>query len=359
MSKKKSFLLKRIVSKVIRRIKRFVLFDKNQIIYNGKSYSSYWDGCYKDADHSFFRSVIVKGQARRAFLRGGFRPDEFFLYGLESKNNRARDLYFSQAKKDQILISFYGRSFNNVLDVLKDKYVFYSYLKDFFNRDVTYIKSSDDRLAFLSFCCQHNSVFAKLNKGNCGRGARILSINNEEQANVLFDELISSGEWIVEELIKQDSSISQFNASSINTIRFPSFKKNGKVKSVFPCMRFGREGSIVDNAGQGGVFVSIDYESGEIITDAFDEKGNVFPSHPDSKVRFRGFRIPRWEELKGIVEKAHLALPDDQVYVAFDFALSERGWCIVEGNWGDWILEQVSLRRGMKQEFVSLLQGEW
>ena len=122
-------------------------------------------------------------------------------------------------------------------------------------------------------------------------------------------------------------------------------------------MRFGRAGCIVDNAGQGGMFVSINQKTGEIISDAFDEKGNVFTSHPDSKMTFRGFHIPQWDSLLEIVREAHLALPDNQVYVAFDFALSDNGWCLVEGNWGDWILQQVSLQKGLKKEFVSFLMG--
>ena len=67
--------------------------------------------------------------------------------------------------------------------------------------------------------------------------------------------------------------------------------------------------------------------------------------------------MPEWDNLVDMVMKAHRALPDNQTYVAFDFALSEKGWCLVEGNWGDWILQQASLKRGFKNEFVSLLNG--
>ena len=58
-----------------------------------------------------------------------------------------------------------------------------------------------------------------------------------------------------------------------------------------------------------------------------------------------------------MARKAHLSLPENQVYVAFDFALSEKGWVIVEGNWGDWVLQQTSLERGFRKEFTSLLKG--
>ena len=344
-------------AKVLRQITQIVAFDESKVVYNGKTYKSYWEEFYGNAHLSLFSRIKVKVQARIAFLEGGFRPDEFCLYGLENKKKEMRDLYLSRKKKDEYLISYYDPGWRNVFFVLRDKYVFYTNLKDFYKRDVTYLKNEEDRLSFLTFCNQHPHIFAKLNRGGCGIGARSFSISDVEQANAIFDELLSSGEWIVEELIKQDSSISMFNSSSINTIRFPSFKKNGVVKCVFPCMRFGRSGSIVDNAGQGGVFASIDQKSGEIISDAFDEKGNVFAFHPDSKIPFRGFRVPQWEDLLELVQKAHLALPDNQVYVAFDFALSEKGWCIVEGNWGDWILQQVSLQRGFRKEFVSFLMG--
>ena len=316
--------LKRKITKVVTRIKQVVFFDESQVVYNGKTYRSYWENLNEIVRYSPFSRMVVKAEARRAFLEGGFRPDEFFLYGLVHKNKEIRDMYLSQRMKDSYLISFYGSGWRDIFSILKDKYVFYTYLKDFFNRDVTYIKEEEDRLPFLSFCIQHHHIFAKLNRGNCGIGARSFLISGKEQANAVFDELVSSGEWIIEELIKQDSSISTFNSSSINTIRFPSFKRNGVVECVFPCMRFGRLGSIVDNAGQGGVFVSIDQNSGEIISDAFDERGNVFVSHPDSGVPFRGFRVPHWENLLESVKKAHLALPDTQVYVAFDFALSEK-----------------------------------
>ena len=350
--------LKRKIAKVFVRIKHIVLFDESQIVYNGRTYRSYWDECYGDIHLSFFHGMVVNRKVRRAFIKDGFRPDEFFLYGLENKDRVERDAYLSRKYKDQVLISYYGKSYRSILGLLKDKYVFYSFLKDYFRREVTYVKSQNDRLTFLSFFNRHKSAFAKLNKGNCGIGAKVLSFDDKEQANAIFDDLISSGEWIVEELIKQDPAISQFNSSSINTIRFPSFKKNGVVQCVFPCMRFGRAGSIVDNAGQGGVFVSVDQKTGMIITDAFDEKGNTFVFHPDSRVSFRGFCIPKWEDLIELIKKAHLALPDDQVYVAFDCALSEKGWCVVEGNWGDWILEQASLKKGLKDEFVTLLYGD-
>ena len=348
----------RRLKKVLKWIRRRVFFDKSQVVYNGKTYKNYWNETYGNNRYPLFAKIRIKKLTKRAFLRGGFRPDEFHLYGLENQNESVWNQFMSQRRKDEYLISFYGPDFRKVLNILKDKYVFYTYMKDFFRRDVTYIKGEQDRPSFLSFCDQHSQIFAKLNKGSCGRGCQAYKVENPDQANSVFDELVASGEWIVEEMIKQDVTIAQFNISSVNTIRFPSFKKKGVVNPVFPCMRFGRAGSIIDNAGQGGMFVSIDQNTGEIISDAIDEKGNVFVEHPDSNITFQGFHVPQWDSIIETVKNAHLKLPDNQVYVAFDLALSDKGWCIVEGNWGDWILQQASMQKGLRNEFASLLFGE-
>ena len=339
------------------RIKDLIFFDETKNIYHGESFKSYWERYYKNARRSFLSKIKVNLQAKKAYLEDGFRLDEFYLLSLEEKN-ADRSSYLSRNQKDRYLISYYGTDWRDILCLLKDKFMFYTALKDFYKRDAVRIKGEEDRLSFLSFCNRHHHIFAKMEKGACGIGAKSFTIHDDEEAGKVFNELVGYGEWIVEELIKQDSAISAFNSSSVNTVRFPSFKHNGTVKCVFPCMRFGRAGSIVDNSTLGGVTVAIDDKTGELFPYARDENGDVHLVHPDSKVPFRGFRVPQWDSLLELVKKAHLALPDNQVYVAFDLAFSDRGWRVVEGNWGDWFLQQFTRKQGLKKEFVSLLWGK-
>lgn len=348
---------KRRPFKVFRRIKALLFFDKTRVIYHGDSFESFWEEYYADAHRNCFSAFKIKLQARRAYLDDGFRLDEFYLLDLENKKKKERDLFLSRNKKDEFLISYYGPEWHRILGQLMDKYSFYTSLNAFFKREAIIISSSEDRSSFLSFCGRYPHIFAKRDKGSCGIGAKSFTVYDDKQAGKVFDELVASGEWIIEEMIHQDPLISAFNASSINTVRYPSFKHNGVVKSVFPCMRFGRAGSIIDNSTLGGLTVAIDEKTGEFFPYAYDEKGNVHEVHPDSKIPFRGFHVPQWDVLIEFVRKAHLALPDDQVYVAFDLAFSEKGWCIVEGNWGDWFLQQFTRKRGLKKEFVSLLRG--
>lgn len=174
----------------------------------------------------------------------------------------------------------------------------------------------------------------------------------------MFDELIANGTYVIEELIQQDDRLSEFNSSSLNTVRMPSFRHGKNIRFGWPNMRFGRNGSVVDNAASGGVFALVNLQTGELFTDAQDEKGHIYEYHPDSKKKFKGYVIPEWKQLLEVVKTAHLALSEKDVYVGFDVALSTKGWVIVEGNWGDIICQQIALKRGLRKEFVELLNDD-
>lgn len=335
-------------------------FDKNIVIYKGETFAKFMDDAFRD-----FRPGISPKEKQKleiemiiSYLRNGTRPDEYLLYGFDHKDSSVQSTYLPQKPKDDALIKYYGSEFTHVIDIIKDKYSFYTKMKKFFNRDAALVSCSEDWISFNEFCHKHKRFIAKENKGACGVGVHIIEINDEADIKQQFNRLLKLGDWIVEELIIQDSRVSEFNSSSINTVRFPSFRHGNDIRQAYPCMRFGRSGSVVDNAGQSGIFVSVDINTGKIISDAFNEHGARCETHPDSGKKFIGFKIPRWDELLRIAKEIHLTMPGEQTYVAFDFALSDKGWVLVEANWGDWVLQQTSLQRGLKKEFISLLYNK-
>lgn len=335
-------------------------FDASTIIYKKNTYRSFLEEAFKDfrPELTSIEQERLKEDILRAYLKDKTRPDEYLLYHFDSKTEAERMEYLPQAAKDSLLISYYKGDVENTIGVLRNKYTFYKIAKDFFKRDVLLIGAETNNLeAFKAFCEKHPRFIAKEVDSGCGVGIKVVDTPSFETIEEVYEDLSTSATWIVEELISQNKEIAAFNESSVNTVRFPSFRHGNKVVAAKPCMRFGRKGCVVDNAGQSGIFVSIDIETGKIITDAFDEHGHRYSEHPDSKKVFKGFRIPQWTELLDVAREAHLALPENQVYVAFDFALSEKGWVLVEGNWGDWVLQQTSLERGFRKEFTSLLKG--
>ena len=98
-----------------------------------------------------------------------------------------------------------------------------------------------------------------------------------------------------------------------------------------------------------------DPDTGIVVTDGVDEFGGRFEFHPDSKLRFKGWQIPQYEELKDIAAKLIHRMPRGQKYVGFDFALTENGWVLVEGNSLGQFVGQIAEQKGVKKKFLEYL----
>lgn len=308
----------------------------------------------KDSLKDEVRCSQIKKDMVRCYYLYGINPNEYFLHKFELKDKKTRKTYISKRDKNLFCRLCEGQK-QNPMDQLNDKGLFYVMAKEWFKRNVCVVKNKQDYKAFLDFIESTPSFIAKPLTGSWGAGCKIY-----QNANMFtFNELeANKGGWILEELIEQDDRMATWNSSSVNTVRICSFrKKDGSIEQMFPFFKTGRKGSVVDNAGQGGVYASVDAKTGRICTDGLDESGNSYKEHPDSKIVFLEWQIPKWDELIEMSKQIHQALPVGQKYVGFDFALSkDNGWQVVEGNWGDFICQQSSLHRGIRREVLKMFK---
>ena len=308
------------------------------------------EGCMK------FGTDLVKKRSKDiigCYVLYGIDPIEYFLYHFEKKDHDSRREFLSDRERMFGCVKMMSWK---TFEELKEKDVFYHLASKFFNRDVCIIKSKADKKDFDAFVIKHPVFFGKPITGTLGVGADIYSISKFNNSEDAFEHFLTQGYWILEEIIKQDAEMASFNESSVNTIRIPSFiTKKGEHVILNPTIRTGRKGSVVDNAGAGGITAMIDIKTGIIVTEAIDKKYNRYKVHPDSGKPFVGTHIPRWNELVKIVEIAHRSLPSRHRYVGFDFALSEKGWQLIEGNWGQLIGSQTATQKGIRYQFESLM----
>ena len=99
----------------------------------------------------------------------------------------------------------------------------------------------------------------------------------------------------------------------------------------------------------------MDIESGKLVGNGIDKKLNE-SEKSITNIKFDGFQIPYWEEIKEMVLKA--ALVNDKVnLVGWDVAISKNGPLIIEGNRGPGFdLVQILLKKGTKYMLDDLLQ---
>ena len=299
------------------------------------------DSLTKDERNSLTIDIV------QCYYRYRAHPKEYFMFGFPGMSTKRRKQFLTQRYKDFVMTKYVGLGDKRMF--LEDKWRFYNFFHEYFKRDVICLKSEGDLDNFLHFIEKHPSFIIKPLHGQCGKGIQIIRLTSLDDPITIFKEILSSGEYIVEELIKQDKAVSSFNESTVNTVRLPSFYSKNGYHVLKPFLRLGRRGAIVDNAATGGVFSVVDEKTGVLTTDGFDEFGHNYVTHPDSGITIKGFQIPKWDELLKMAEEIHAMVPD-QPYIGWDFALSDKGWMLVEGNWGQFMSEWAD-KEGIKDKF--------
>ena len=67
-----------------------------------------------------------------------------------------------------------------------------------------------------------------------------------------------------------------------------------------------------------------------------------------------GFAIPAWDDLLSLAEKLAKVVPE-QKYVGWDFALTDNGWILVEGNTRGQFLHQYCEKKGCRKAIESVI----
>lgn len=326
-------------------------------MYNGESYAdalakaieTYLPESVKN-DRKQLKTIVT--DAIKSNLMFGFKPHEYFMYDLADKSVKEWSEYLSERERVGTLHHEFGLELKAQL---RDKWLFYQLAKPYFKREIFHLTKETELDEFISFVKRIRHIFCKPTDGHMGIDIHRYDINENTDFLTIYRNLMSScTDWVVEECIKQGEELAVWNDSSVNTIRFPAFYKDGVLTPYYPRLRTGRKGQIVDNVAQGGLVAFVDAKTGVINTDGFLKKNETRNSHPDSGIQFKGTAIPHWAELLKYAEELHKALPQ-HVYIAWDFAYSNKGWDVVEANWGQMDSTQMIIGHGIRKEFHNLL----
>ncbi len=282
-------------------------------------------------------------------------PSEYFLFRFGEIAPVVRATYVTDAYINSRLSFKVGRRKHDLQ--LNNKYNFYCLMKPYFGRQVVKIEETDDFDAFRNMALSAGELIIKPKSASVGSGIIFSKIRTEDEARRLFDGLLKKSKdgWVAEEVIRQTAEMASWNATSVNSVRLSTFLTKHGFFVLSSILRTGRLGSIVDNAGRGGISAAINPGTGEVLSDCMDKNCNWYKAHPDSKKVFKGYFIPEWDNLLSVAETIHRTIPE-QVYVGWDFALTDNGWVLIEGNWGELGAQQVALGRGLKPDFDRYLK---
>lgn len=263
----------------------------------------------------FLSSVMIHGATL----------EDYVLYEFYNKSNKERKTYVTGKK----LHDFFDRVNNkDKTDLFFDKNNFAKNFSEYLGRETFELdldgKNIDDARKWLN---SMDVVFAKPSKGAEGKGVTRLIVSDvEDTIRYCIDNKLDT----IEEPIVQHPDMNKLYPDSINTVRLITFIKDDEVNILGATLRIGN-GGYVDNAGSGGIFASIDTNTGKLDSVAFDKTGNKIEKHPITNQTIRDFQIPFWSQVINLCKKAALKVPDVRT-VGWDVALTEKGPILIEGN---------------------------
>ena len=264
----------------------------------------------------------------RCLLKYKASPNDYILFRMYSKNSWEREgvlTFKKHAAVDRLL-----NNYDADIDLIGNKARFNEYMKDYIKRDWIYSgKASFDELE--EFFKKHETVFFKPVKSTQGSGIKKLQYSSEDDRNFLSEN--RSGDFLLEEAIKQNEVIQNINPYAVNTLRVNTILAyDGEPVILHVCLKVSVDKSCVDNLSAGGYVYPVDLKSGKILKTGISYYDNTAPEkHPVTGADIVGITIPYFEDIKNEVKKMAVKFPDFR-YLGWDIAVTETGFDVIEVN---------------------------
>lgn len=258
----------------------------------------------------------------------GFTYNDYFDYEIYNKTEKETDKFLNGAYRNLV-----KRVCNNMKNAsfLKNKGKFNTTYAKYVKREWIDVNACTYE-EFEEFIRKYPTHFCKPIEGTGGAGAGQATVNKSDNIKKLF-EIYKKKKLIVEQVVKQNKALAQFNESSLNTIRiYTLLCADGKARVLAGIIRLGRKGNTVDNFHCGGITAVLDVEKGIVATEAINREHVRFTEHPDSKLPINGFKIPHWDKLVEALTDAATFVPTLR-HIGWDVAITEEGNVeLIEGN---------------------------
>lgn len=329
----------------------------------------YWKVCKTGgfSIHKFYElwhkyPVEVRQERMKDYLAlyesKGLTIDEYYNFEFEKRDDSFRKSFLGLDEQRDYLdylnpIKYYILARNKYLahKMLESTGVRKSVLYCYYHPEATYIESDEcagDIQNVLRILKKKNvkSCVIKTTESSHGDNVWVIkTIDYQEndammtrfdEQKIMVSEILGSEALIFESVVHQTKQFSDFNTSSVNTVRFmTTLWPDGTARIVATFIKIGRAGKCVDNAGGGGnVDVCVDTETGEIkYAIQFDGWKNIkeIEKHPDSGNQLNGIVIENWDSIKSEILKYQQVFPYCKA-AGWDIAITDDGPVVIEVN---------------------------
>ena len=176
-----------------------------------------------------------------------------------------------------------------------------------------------------------------------GQGVNVITTSDVIDKNVEY-----SDNFLVQELVENQSDIKALNPNSLNTMRVMTYICEDQINCAPVVLRMGGGTSHLDNAHAGGIFVGV-FDNGDLRPQAFSEYGEKHFFHPYSKIQFNGYHIRGIRDVCNAAIECHKKFPILGM-ISWDMTIDKYGRVtVIEANMfgqGIWI-SQIAHGKGV------------
>ena len=250
----------------------------------------------------------------------------------------------------------------NYIVLLRDKYVFYKFLKSL-NIPTPYCigVTGHGKTLILDDKLERNNsdenieIFIKKINGECAND--IILVRNDERIKQIIAGLPKSESYVLQQKLEQHDQMNKIYSSSVNTIRLVTIFDGKEAKVFSAVLRCGTSLSgYIDNFARGGLAIGIN-EFGKLRQEGFFKQhiAKKTTIHPDTGIKFKDVQIPYYQEALEMALHLHTMMSEIPS-IGWDIAITPIGPCFIEGNdnWEIGIMQACN--GGLKDKWLAFCE---
>ena len=263
-----------------------------------------------------------------AFVRHGAHIRQYIIGEFWRLSNAERSRRLTFYRMMRLEKKYNDRRYTHYLN---NKREFNEYFNEFIHRGWMCVKGSNFD-EFKAFVGRYASIIIKPQDDKQGNGIRKFTYAGQDDAELqrLFNDLTAQ-DALIEEFLEQHPDM-VFGNTCLNTIRAMSLcGPDGKGHVMKAILRVGVGDTVVDNYAKGGSIYEVDLKTGVVISYGKSKAGDVHIIHPKTDIVMLGYKVPMWDQVIEICERASEKLPQ-VAFVGWDVAITHDAVQLIEGN---------------------------
>lgn len=262
-------------------------------------------------------------------LKYGAGYNDYIIFEFYNMKAAQRKTYLTRLKNKKLVTMMNDEKYARIFD---EKNLFDKTFAEFMGREV--LDLADIGYGeFEKFADGKDAFFAKPYIGESGKGIEKIKTADFEDTRALWEYVKREDKnfGVIEEVVEQHPDAARIYPYSLNCLRIVTLVHEGTPHILYAVFKMGNNGGFVDNLENGGLACHFDLDKGEIIGQGHTSALVNYDAHPATGIPFVGYKLPFMDEVKEMVKKAAMKLPEFR-YVGWDVCLTPSGPAIIEGN---------------------------